>query len=170
MGRPRISKARYWTEDAMWVLKAAARRVLRRMDPEGRGFVTEGDLISEGWARSVRYGSDGTMNKQLIWCVKHMMTAWRELSFEQAYTGSRPRMTPLSDDFPLERPDAQHGAQYVELWDLIEARCSRRQQQVLERRLAGHTVREVGERLGVTHQCISLTQRRAVEAIRRGEG
>ncbi|MBN1361074.1 MAG: hypothetical protein JW993_10795 [Sedimentisphaerales bacterium] len=154
----------------MWVLKAAARRVLRRMDPDGRGYVTEGDLISEGWARSVRYGCDGTMGKQLIWCVKHMMTAWRELSFEQAYTPCRPQITHLSDDYPLERPDGQDGPRCVDLWDLIEAKCSRRQRQVLERRFAGETLREVGQQLGVTHQSVSLTQRRAVAALRRGEG
>ena len=153
----------------MWVLKAAARRVLRRMDPDGRGYVTEGDLISEGWARSVRYGCDDTMGKQLIWCVKHMMTAWRELSFEQAYTGSRPTITRLSDDYPLERADGQYGTRCIELWDLIETRCSRRQKQVLQARLTGETVREVGQRLGVTHQCVSITQRRAFEAINRAE-
>lgn len=154
----------------MWILKAAARRVLRRMDPDGRGFVTEGDLISEGWARSLRYGRDDTMSRQLIWCIKHMMTAWRELSFEQAYTGSRPRITRLSDDYPLEHADGQYGTRCIELWDLIQARCTRRQREVLERRLAGETIREVGDGLGVTHQCVSITQRRAAEALRRGDG
>lgn len=151
----------------MWVLKAAARRVLRRMDPDGRGYVTEGDLISEGWARSVRYGRDDTMRKQLIWCVKHMMTAWRELSFEQVHTSSRPQITRLSDDHLLEGVDGEYVSRCIELQDLIEARCSERQKQVLEGRLAGETVRELGNRLGVTHQCISITQRRAFQALKR---
>lgn len=169
MARPRIRKAGYWREDAIWILKAAARRVLRRMDPDGRGFVTEGDLISEGWARSVRYGCDDTMGKQLIWCIKHMMTAWRELSFEQAYTRSRPRITHLSEDYPLEHAGGQYGMRSVDLWDLIDTRCSKRQKQVLERRLAGETIREVGQKLGVTHQCVSATQRRAIEVLGRGD-
>ena len=139
------------------------------MDPDQRGFVTEGDLISEGWARSVRYGSDETMGKQLIWCVKHMMTAWLELSFEQPYARARPHITRLSDDYPLECVDSRYGTRCIDLWDLIDARCSRRQKQVLELRLTGRTMREVSQSMGVTHQCVSSTERRAIEAMRQGD-
>lgn len=163
MGRPRTNESNWWRgegeeveQEAMKVLTATAKTTLRRLDPGRTNFVEEGDLISEGWLRSMRY-AEGLTAWEPWQCLKHMAEEYRRLRHRSfACSRNRGQMVRLSDDYPLVWNRSHWGVRCLDLWDLIRVRCTPRQQRVIVSRWEGRSRQEIASGEGVSIETVRL--------------
>jgi len=144
-------------EGAMRVLVAVAKKTLSRLGDRS-GMVEEGDLISEGWLRSMRYAKNERQRKwQPFYLHLHMFYSYNRLR-RFWHDGGR-----SGRDFPNGRVDFEVAADseiyheedgYRDLWDAIEVYCTEREMEVIRLREKGMSYREVGMRLGVSGERI----------------
>ena len=164
MGRTRTNESNWWRgegeeveQEAMKVLESTAKTTLKRLDPRRTNFVEVGDLISEGWLRSMRYAASLSQWEPLQ-CLKHMMEEYRRLR-HRSFSCSRnrePGMVRLSEDYPLECRRGQWGVRCLDLWDLIRVRCTPRQRRMVLARWEGCERREIADREGVSCETVRL--------------
>ena len=164
MGRPRTNESNWWRgegeeveHEAMKVLTATAKVTLRRLDPDGTNFVEVGDLISEGWLRSMRYATSLSQWEPLQ-CLKHMGEEYRRLRY-RSFSCSRNRelgIVRFSDDYPLECRRGLWGVRCLELWDVVCVRCTPRQQRIVLARWEGRERREIADREGLSGEMVRL--------------
>ena len=164
MGRTRTNESNWWRgegeeveKEAMKVLESTAKTTLKRLDPRRTNFVEVGDLISEGWLRSMRYAASLSQWEPLQ-CLKHMMEEYRRLR-HRSFSCSRnrePGMVRLSDDYPLECRRGVWGVRCLDLWDLIRVRCTPRQRRMVLARWEGRDRKEVAEREKVSPETVRL--------------
>ncbi len=174
MGRPRTNHSNWWRgesdeveQQAMAVLTATAKATLRRMDPDKSNFVEVGDLISEGWLRSMRYAR--RLEKwEPLRCMKHMRTEYLRLRFRAfSSVGGQPcRIVRISDDFPLVYHGGKWGTQCLELWDLVQTRCTVRQQLIVLERWRGSGRNEAAKRIGISGESVRLEHLRIRRALK----
>jgi len=121
----RLNPSHYWPEDeelaivALKILKAAAIRVLSRMDPSRTGFVTMEELVCEGWWRSFRYASDDQLEFQYLHAVRHMQKAYIRLRYKQSANGYQLRPVELIENPGIVCPYSKVGFEAVDLIDEI---------------------------------------------------
>jgi len=106
----RLNPSHYWPEDeelaimALKILKAAAIRVLSRMDPSRTGFVTMEELVCEGWWRSFRYASNKELTDQFLYAVSHMQTAYNKLRYNTPERNYQPAICCIDDIDDIDDP------------------------------------------------------------------
>lgn len=164
MGRPRTNESNWWRgegdeveQEAMRVLTATAKATLRRLDPGKTNFVEVGDLISEGWLRSMRYAG-GLSQWEPLRCLKHMTEEYLRLR-HRSFACSRNRehgMVRLSDDYPLECRRGVWGVRCLDLWEFVRVGCTPRQRRMILSRWEGRGRREIAEREGVSGETVRL--------------
>jgi len=176
-GRPLRDRSNFWKEDGIYILKRAACDVLRKKDPtalssnpdptSSSSYVTMEDLISEAWIRSFRRGSEATLKKQMIWAKTHMYQAYGELRYEKIHQkvphfvcrfselGNDKSMV-TSDDFLLTRDknDSYWGVRCLDIWDMIQKRCTSKQQTIIALKASGFTSGEIAHTFDRTTSCL----------------
>ncbi len=164
MGRPRTNHSNWWRGEneeierqAMAVLTATAQATLRQMDPGRSNFVEVGDLISEGWLRSMRYARQ--LEKwEPLHCMKHMREEYLRLrfrSYSASYNHQHPTLR-ISDDYPLIYHRSQWGVRCLDIWDMVQVRCTPRQRRVVLHRWRGYSRTEIARRLGLSGESVRL--------------
>ncbi len=173
MGRPRTNESNWWRgegeeveHEAMKVLTATATATLRRLDPRGSNFVEVGDLISEGWLRSMRYCKEAGQWDALR-CMMHMRESYWRLRSRMFVAGKSARRMRVSDDYPLVCRRGQWGVRCLDLWDMIQVRCRPACRRMVLARWEGRGRREVACQEGVSGETVRLrclAVRRALES------
>jgi len=177
MGRSRTNESNWWRgegeeveAEAMEVLTATAKATLRRMDPGRSNFVEVGDLISEGWLRSMRY-AEGLTKWEPWQCLTHMREEYLRLRFRSFSCSRRqPGMDRISDDYPLECHRGQWGVRCLDLWDAIRTRCTPRQRRIVLARWQGFSRKEAAGQVGLTSTESVRLECRKVEQSLAGVG
>ena len=159
----------------MQILTVAARTVLRQMTTRGHNYVTEGDLISEGWLGSMRHGSDDTSSGgHFAMAVRKMRNAWRWLEHEQCYVQKRPKIRPWpdsDDETHLDRvaalacDDGQWGTRCIDIWDYIGSRTNARTQDILRQRTETRNDPEIACRIGLTRERVRQLRHGAKDVV-----
>jgi len=163
MVRPRTNESNWWRgegeeveHEAMKVLTATAKVTLKKLDPKRSNFVEVGDLISEGWLRSMRYAA-GLSQWEPLQCLKHMMEEYRRLRYRRFSSNrNQDEIVLVSDDYPLVWNRSYWGVRCLDLWDLIRVRCTPRQRRMVLARWEGCERREIADREGVSGETVRL--------------
>jgi len=143
-------------QEAMKVLTATAKTTLRRLDPQRSNFVEVGDLISEGWLRSMRY-AEGLTAWEPWQCLKHMAEEYRQLRHRRfSCSRNRGQIVRLSDDYPLVWNRSHWGVRCLDLWDLIRVRCTPRQRRMVLARWEGRDRKEIAGQEGLSGETVRL--------------
>ncbi len=165
MGRTRTNESNWWRgegeqveQEAMKVLESTAKTTLKRLDPKRSNFVEVGDLISEGWLRSMRY-AEGLTAWEPWQCLKHMAEEYRRLRHRSfACSRNRREVVRLGDDYdyPLVWNGSYWGVRCLDLWDLIRVRCTPRQRRMVLARWEGRERREIAGQEGLSGETVRL--------------
>lgn len=159
MGRPRTNRSNWWRgenekieKQAMNILEATAKTVLKQLDPKQTNFVEVGDLISEGWLTSMRYAVDGLQKWEARFCMQHMKEAFIHMKYRR-FSCSRNRNHPLihlSDNYPLIYHKSGWGMKCLDLWDFIKVKTTKRQKGIILMKWMGWRAKDTTKQAGVT--------------------
>jgi len=155
-----LKTKRYYEADAWWdgaysVLEAVAVRTLNSIGDHSN-MIEVGDLISEGYLYSVRYATNAGQKKwQALYLMKHMGRAYNRLQKRYRYT----QKPTLQKQMPFETAEILTGRddntyKYFDLWQTLYDFCTPYERDLLLDRIAGMTLREIGNKHGLSRERI----------------
>jgi RNA polymerase sigma factor (sigma-70 family) len=162
MGNKITKRTNEWWDGAYGVLEASAKLALDRLG-DYSNFVEVGDLISEGWLKSVRYADTDHERQWQAWYLrKHLRRVYCRLQWIHYLTKCRNLGNRLPFEVAERVESFDHDLACVDLWQDIRQFCTEEELEIIRMRVARMTYREIGHVFGLSAERI----RQRLTAIR----
>lgn len=148
-------------DGALEQLTAAAVNMLKFLGDFSNN-IEVGDLISEGWIRSVRYADDDRKRQwQPYYLPRHLYQEYKRITRPWTRTKNRRLGSKLQLDDSIDVADSVDYAGCYDLWESIEVLCTLQEREIIGMRASGMTLGEIGHQLGFSGERVRQKLERA---------